>query len=82
MLRRVPQSMMADDVRADFYASVDIIEQMSNRSGLARRALPMLSRLRHRIRQSTAATTENTTPVNSTPGSGGDHALLDMLFGP
>jgi len=71
--------MMADDVRADFYASIDIMEQMSARSGVARRALPMLSRLRERIRRSTSST-ENPTPPQTTPLSE-NNPLLDMLFG-
>ncbi|BEJ00626.1 hypothetical protein CcaverHIS631_0504830 [Cutaneotrichosporon cavernicola] len=52
VLRRVPESMMADDVRADFQASHDIIEQMAEHSGVARRALPMLEQLYSRIQQS------------------------------
>jgi hypothetical protein len=68
--------MMADDVRADFYASIETMEQMSARSGVARRALPMLFLLRERIRQSTA----ETTPTTLTPASTDNNALLDMLF--
>lgn len=74
---------MADDVRADFYASIDIMEQMSSRAALARRALPMLNRLKERIKRSSAkADSGAPSTAQTTPASCSDsNALLDMLFG-
>lgn len=74
--------MMADDVRADFLASHDIIEQMSRHSGVARRALPMLNRLRERIRATATGKGTGLTPVEgSLANNMEENALLDMLFG-
>lgn len=82
VLRRVPQSMMADDVRADFLASHNIIEQMSQHSGMARRALPMLNRLREKIRSSATAKGTGLTPADgSVLNNTGDNALLDLALG-
>lgn len=52
VLRRVPTCMIADDVRADFQASYETIAQMAPNSAVARRALPMLNRLRERLSSS------------------------------
>lgn len=69
VLRRVPTCMIADDVRADFQASYETIEQMAPNSAVARRALPMLNRLRDRL-----SSTEQTP-------NGGMERLLQTLLG-
>lgn len=77
VLRRVPDSMMADDVRADFQASHDIIEQMAQHSGVARRALPMLEQLYERINHgASGAETTATAPATNKEST----ELLDSLF--
>ncbi|KAL1407402.1 hypothetical protein Q8F55_006834 [Vanrija albida] len=76
VLRRVPQSMMADEVRADFDASFDIIKQMSEHSGTARRALPVLARLHDRLKDSAGPT-----PTSASGGDIGDRALYEMFLG-
>lgn len=74
--------MMADEVRMDFLASHNIIERMSEHSAVARRALPMLNRLRERIRSGGSSTGSNTTtPVTVNSGDAAQNELLDMLFG-
>ncbi|KAL7418264.1 hypothetical protein Q5752_006720 [Cryptotrichosporon argae] len=49
ILLRVPGCMMADEVRADFFQSFDIVAQMASASAVARRALPMLTRLKGKM---------------------------------
>jgi hypothetical protein len=82
VLRRVPESMMADDVRADFQASHDIIEQMAEHSGVARRALPMLEQLYRRIQQShpKRQTSSSATPDAPTETSSNLDPTLDSLL--
>lgn len=81
VLRRVPDSMMADDVRADFQASHDIIEQMAEHSGVARRALPMLEQLYRRIQQShPKRQTSSATPDAPTEASSTLDPTLDSLL--
>ncbi|RXK39802.1 hypothetical protein M231_02995 [Tremella mesenterica] len=49
VLLRLPNSIMADEIRTDFDQTCGIIEEMGPNSRLARRALPMLMRLRERL---------------------------------
>lgn len=72
---------MADDVRADFQASHDIIEQMAEHSGVARRALPMLEQLYRRIQQSDPKRqATSTTPDAPTESSSTLDPTLDSLL--
>lgn len=72
---------MADDVRADFQASHDIIEQMAEHSGVARRALPMLEQLYRRIQQSDPKRqATSTTPDAPTETSSTLDPTLDSLL--
>lgn len=79
---------MADDVRADFQASHDIIEQMAEHSGVARRALPMLEQLYRRIQQSdpkrqgTSATPDAPTESSSTLDPTLDSLLTCVQYHP
>ena len=49
VLLRLPHSMMSDDIRRDFDESFRVIEGMSEKSGMAKRAMPMLRKLKDRI---------------------------------
>lgn len=68
---------MADDVRADFQLSHDVIEQMAKHSGVARRALPMLEQLYERIQLVTSSPNR----LANADATGKDSTeLLDSLF--
>lgn len=69
VLRRVPHSMMADDVRADFLAAHRTLTEISEMSDIARLALPMLDELKRRV--------EHPEPISSFMDDGG----LDDLLG-
>lgn len=69
VLRRVPGSMMADDVRSDFLAAHQTLTEMAEMSDIARLALPMLDELKRRI--------EHPEPINDSKDDGG----LDDLLG-
>lgn len=68
-MRRVPTSMMADDVRSDFLAAHQTLTEMAEMSDIARLALPMLDELKRRI--------EHPEPINDSKDDGG----LDDLLG-
>ena len=48
-LLRVPNCIMAGDIRHDFESSFNTISHMAPASRVAKRALPMLIRLKHRV---------------------------------
>jgi hypothetical protein len=72
VLLRVPQCMMADEVRADFEKSYETIASMAGRSAVARRAMPLLTRLRDKIHA--APLSPNGTGVS-------DDLFINMLLG-
>ncbi|RSH89110.1 hypothetical protein EHS25_002776 [Saitozyma podzolica] len=72
VLLRVPQCMMADEVRADFEKSYETIAGMTGRSAVARRAMPLLTRLRDKV---------HAAPLSPSGTGVSDDMFINMLLG-
>jgi hypothetical protein len=72
VLLRVPQCMMADEVRADFEKSYETIASMTGRSAVARRAMPLLTRLRDKV---------HAAPLSPSGTGVSDDMFINMLLG-
>jgi hypothetical protein len=60
VILRLPNIMMADEIREDFASSFEIISRMSQGSALAQRALPVLLRIKKRLDVNVASWQEST----------------------
>lgn len=70
--------MMANDVRVDFALSFQTVSSMAPASRLARRALPMLSKLRQRLNHDMSGQADLSLSLDM-PFTNGSAAIFDTL---